>query len=288
MGVSQSKVSSWENGSFKPSEEEVQTLSSVFKSETPAGTLEVRGSKLQLAESESSIGEWMRANRDKAGLSQQEIGERIGVSQSQISTWENGSSEPSEKAIQSLSSIFGTEPPVTGLEAPFGEWLKSRREELRISRTELAKKTGISSLTIYFIETGRTESPRESTIRSLEQALGSVPTGVKKEIKEERVGGELEFLGPFPMDAWEENVSDGISCVYVLYDELKRPVRIGETEDLRRRMREYKRDAWWCRPPTVDSFAYVEVSDPKMRRNTEVVMIKLIGAHAIFNIQDKI
>jgi hypothetical protein len=53
-------------------------------------------------------------------------------------------------------------------------------------------------------------------------------------------------------------------------------------------MKEYARDFWWFRSPTVESFAYVIVKDEGFRRRSEKVMIKLVGEHAIFNIQDKI
>ena len=237
----------------------------------------------------SRIARWIKKNRLSHDMTQKQFADKMGVSQSQVSNWENGSSEPSQKAVQIMSSTFGQEPPVAGSEAPLAEWLKKRREQMKLSKTELAEKTGISGLAIYFIETGRTESPRLQTIRSLEAVLGKMPSGVKEDVKVERSVGELEFLGPFPMDGWEENVGDDqIACVYVLYDELKRPVRIGETGDLKRRLAEYHRDTWWCRPPTVDSFAYVIVTNQKARRNTERVMIKLVGDHAMFNIQDKL
>ena len=287
VGVSQSKISTWENGSSKPSKEEIQSLASLFNSEHPVGASEAPGSKHRVKASEASLGEWIRTNREKKDLSQKGLAEKVGVSQPQVSTWENGSSEPSEDMMQRLSSLFGSEPSEGGLEGSFREWLKSRREQLGMSRMELAEKTGINYLTVSFIETGKTESPREATVRNLEKVLGKMPTDVKREIKEERAAGEFDFLGPFPMETWEENVSDGFSCVYALYDDSMRPVRIGQTEDLRRRLGEYNRNYWWCRPPTVGRFAYVVINDSEMRKNIERVMIRLIGDLGIFNDKDK-
>ena len=112
---------------------------------------------------------------------------------------------------------------------------------------------------------------------------------LEEEVREERKIEDFKFLGPFPIEQWQENVvGEKVQCIYVFYDQLKRPVRIGETEDLRRRMIEYDKNYWWFRSPTVESFAYVVVTDPEFRRKTEKVMIKLVGEHAIFNIQDKI
>jgi hypothetical protein len=76
--------------------------------------------------------------------------------------------------------------------------------------------------------------------------------------------------------------------VYVFYDNQTRPVRIGETNDLRRRLKEYKIDVWWLRPPTAESFAYIEIKNEKFRQAVEKILIKLVGEHAIFNTQDKI
>jgi hypothetical protein len=44
---------------------------------------------------------------------------------------------------------------------------------------------------------------------------------------------------------------------------LNRPVRIGETEDLARRLKEYAENYWWFKRPAVESFAYVIVKDEK-------------------------
>ena len=78
-----------------------------------------------------------------------------------------------------------------------------------------------------------------------------------------------------------------VPAVYVFYDQLKRPVRIGETDDLVRRMKEYEQ-YYWFKSPTAETFAYVVVKERSFRRKTEKVMIKLVGSQAIFNIQDKI
>jgi transcriptional regulator with XRE-family HTH domain len=147
----------------------------------------------------------------------------------------------------------------------------------------------VSQITISFIETGKTERPQEATLARLEKVLGKLPSTLTKEVKEERSIGDFEFLGPFPASEWEENIGEGkIPCIYVFYDYLKRPVRLGETEDPRRRLKEYQMNYWWFKYPIVDSFAYVVVENADFRHKTEKLMIKLIGEHAIFNTQDKI
>ncbi len=191
--------------------------------------------------------------------------------------------------LQKLSAIFGVEIDEKTLGLGLGEWLRKRRQELGWSRKQLAEEAKISTLTIYSIETGKTESPQETTLKRLEKALGRLPSNLNKEVQEERTVEDFKFLGPFPISEWKENVSEGkVSSIYAFYDELKRPVRIGETDDLRRRLVEYDKNYWWFRPPTVETFAYVVVSDSNFRRKAEKVMIKLVGEHAIFNTHEKI
>jgi len=220
-------------------------------------------------------------------LSQKQLAEKLGVSQPVVSLWETGAFHPSHDMLEKLSAVLEADLEKS-LDVGLGEWLVKQREEHKLTREQLAEKAGISPLTIYFIENGTTRSPQENTLKGLEKALGKLPSSLSKDVEEARDVGDFEYLGPFPIDKWEENVSEGkIPCIYVFYDSLHRPVRIGGTEDLTRRMKEYQQ-MYWFRPPTAETFAYIVVKDPKFRSQAEKVMIKLVGEHAIFNIQEKI
>jgi len=231
----------------------------------------------------------IRETREKVGISQKELARILGVSQSLVSQWENGSVLPSEEILERSSGILGVD-----LHEPTGElelktWLRRKREQRRLSRGELAKRAGLNPLTIYYIETGRTESPQEATLERLQRLLGRFPSGVTREVKAERTLEDFEFRGPFPVSEWKENLEGNkTSCIYVFYDQVKRPVRIGETDDLRRRLKEYEQNYWWFRPPTVESFAYVKVSDSEFRRKAEKVMIRLLGGNIVFNSQGNV
>ena len=228
-------------------------------------------------------------NREKAGLSQKDLADKLGVSQPQVSMWENGLGSPSKETILKIATISGTDIENTTLGSGLGDWLRTVREKAGLTQAQLAAKAGISPIAISFIETGKTESPQTGTLRKLEKILGPLPKTVSEEVSEERQVESFEFLGPFPREQWKENLgTDKISAIYVFYDELKRPVRIGQTDDLRRRLTEYERDAWWFRSPTAESFAYVVVNDADFRSKTEKLMIKLVGDNAIFNIQERI
>ncbi len=231
----------------------------------------------------------IRENREKVGMSQREFARILGVSQAMVSQWENGSVLPSGEMSEKISGILGVDLPEPTGEFELRTWLRRKREQRRLSRGELAKRAGLSPLTIYYIETGRTESPQETTVKRLQRVLGRLPRRVIREVEAEGTLEDFEFRGPFPVSEWRENLGEGkTSCIYVFYDELKRPVRIGETDDLRRRLKEYEQNYWWFRTPTVESFAYVKVNDSEFRRKAEKVMIKLVGSNAVFNAQGKI
>lgn len=51
----------------------------------------------------------LRVNK---GFNQNELGEKIGVSQTTISAWEQGKSKPSAKNIYKLAEIYAVEPTV--------------------------------------------------------------------------------------------------------------------------------------------------------------------------------
>lgn len=234
------------------------------------------------------IFEWIKINRENAKLSQQQLADKLGVSQPLVSHWESGGTQPTHEMLEKLSAILEADIDEASFGMDLSEWLRNQRNKAGLTREEFAKKAGISPLTIYFIENGTTKSPQEATLRKLEKVLGKLPGSLSENVEEVREVGDFEYLGPFPIDKWKENIGEGkISCIYVFYDSLDRPVRIGETEDLERRMKEYQQ-MYWFRPPTAETFAYIVVKDPKVRAQVEKIMIKLVGEHAIFNIQDKL
>jgi transcriptional regulator with XRE-family HTH domain len=223
--------------------------------------------------------------RDKLSLTQAEAGEKLQITQAYVSTIEAGGYTPSAKVAEKIMELSGASPERVN----FAEWLREQRKKAGLTQEQLAEKAGISQLTISFIETGKTESPQKATVDAVEKVLGKLPGKIQSEIAEEaKVEGIGEYRGPFPIDEYKANVQDSTEGIYVFYDSLKRPVRVGQTDDLKRRIFEYKRDTWWCRPPTVESFAYIVLKDSKLRRQVEATMIKLVGDNAIFNIQHKI
>jgi len=230
--------------------------------------------------------------RQHLSLTQSEMAKELGISQPVVSLIESGGMQASRKIAEKiikLSQTIAQEEAEASEKSTFGEWLRDQRAKHNITQAQLAEKAGISQLTISFIETGKTQSPQKATVQAIEKALGKgLPTEVKSEISEEtEVGGLGEYFGPFPTKDLETNVANDTPGIYVFYDILKRPVYVGQTSDLKSRIRGYQ-DFFWFKSPIADSFAYIVVKDEKLRRQVEAAMIKLVGENAIFNKQHKI
>lgn len=170
------------------------------------------------------ITEWIKANRNKAKFSQQQLADKLGVSQPLVSQWESGGVQPSHEILEKLSAVLEVDVDETSFGLDLSEWLRKQREKTRLTREELAKKAGISPLTIYFIEKGTTKSPQDATLKGLEKVLGKLPGNLSEDVEEVREVGDFQYLGPFPIDKWKENIGEGkIPCIYVFYDSLDRP-----------------------------------------------------------------
>ncbi len=50
----------------------------------------------------------VRANRERLGLSQEELGKKVGLTNSAVSQWESGRAKPRVGVLKSLSELFGT------------------------------------------------------------------------------------------------------------------------------------------------------------------------------------
>jgi len=59
-----------------------------------------------------SLGLRIRSGRDRLGLTQSELAERVGVSRLTIVRWETGAMPPSNGKVEQLASTLGTAPKV--------------------------------------------------------------------------------------------------------------------------------------------------------------------------------
>ena len=139
----------------------------------------------------------LRDAREQADLSQVELANKLGVSGPTISNWENRVSEPdddqrervlawveklengswrrrgntTERNVDDIESgPEDTDDDVVGPSA-VGEWLNKSRVKMNMSVPELAQRADVSTATIYFIESGQSQSPRRETLDKLQRAL---------------------------------------------------------------------------------------------------------------------
>jgi transcriptional regulator with XRE-family HTH domain len=223
------------------------------------------------------------------------MGEKLGISQGYVAQIEtetvNASPRIAEKILRmagkSRTEIDSIQETDTEEEVNFGDWVEEQRSKRGLSRRSPADKAGISYLALYFIETGQTQSPRENTVNAIKRVIGELPKGMQTEVVESAEGGFGKFQGPFSIKEWEEEVDGGTPGVYIFYDILMRPVYIGQSKDIRKRILDHDRE-FWFKSPMVDKIAYLVVKDEAIRLKLEAAMIKLVGENAIFNSQHKI
>ena len=56
---------------------------------------------------EQTLGRRIQEARKAAGLSQESLGERLGVSRQAVSKWETGAADPSTSNLLALAKLFG-------------------------------------------------------------------------------------------------------------------------------------------------------------------------------------
>jgi transcriptional regulator with XRE-family HTH domain len=243
----------------------------------------------------SAFGDRLRQSRLSEGLSQDELANKLDVAQPTISTWERGAAQPGPKQLSKLEEILGKllsakdrshddSDFVGGLPSnAFGVWLRRARGNAKMSVPELAKSAGISSVAIYNIESGKSINPQAETKASLERALKSkIPEEVRKEIVDEQ---EIKGVGTLTdFDPHDEKSLPKAPGVYVFYDVSERPIYIGKSDNISRRVKDHS-DKFWFKRPIVDSASYVEIKDQSMRHSVEQVLIKFLKSNAVINKQ---
>lgn len=243
----------------------------------------------------NAFGQRLQRRRLSEGLSQKELGDKIGgVSQTLVSFWETGKSEPNEAQLSKLEKVLGPlgdlspstelserERPTTGA---LGAWLRKARAAAGLSVAELADASGLTRVAIYNIESGRSLNPRSESRARLAKALKTtVPGDVTKEAEQEQ---EVEGLGSLTdFDPHNDKDRPAAPGVYVFYDVSDRPVYVGKSQEISKRVGEHAKNAFWFRRPIVDHGAYLKIADPKLRHQVEQVLIKFLKSNAVLNEQ---
>lgn len=105
--------------------------------------------------------EKMREERKKRGLSQKELGKKIGMSQQMIAQYENGNRNPKMETIEKIANalevptfnLVETKSSVSGTDY-FGKLMWKNREKQGLSREQLAEMAGISQQMLTQYENG--------------------------------------------------------------------------------------------------------------------------------------
>jgi transcriptional regulator with XRE-family HTH domain len=247
-----------------------------------------------MAKNERNLGAQLCRARLKNDLTQGDLAHRLKVSQATISNWEKGKGEPNEEQQATLTHILGLarmnrkhateDSPSEEGPSPLGTWLNRTRVEHQFSVYELADSSGVTPPTIYAIESGRIGNPRRKTVELLEKALGEkFPSDAAEELAEDaKIEGLGELINFNPYS--EDEIPTGPG-VYVFYDLSSRPMYVGQSEDMKRRIREHK-DKFWFKAPIVEIGAYVSISDNRLRRQVETLLVRFLKSNAVLNRQN--
>lgn len=222
----------------------------------------------------------IRTSRTTGVLSQQELGNRLGVSQGTVSNWERGRASPTAAQMRQLTALLAPDadsPATREGDAAFGTWVRDQRLRRGMSVAQLAGLSGISMPQLYNIESGRTANPRPTTRRSLERHFGGIPAEVQEAAREEFVipnVGEMTGFDPHSAADFPDEAG-----VYVLYDISDRPVYVGQSGNIKDRIRNPNTghvDKFWYRSPIVETAAYVRVVDENLRKQLKQTLIKFL------------
>ena len=258
--------------------------------------------------SSDTTGKRIKAKRLKTGLSQAELADKVGVTQPTIANWETGRIVPSADKLRDLGKIIGRinlsrenrtegltnnakpsdevsddEDQMPSLSA-FGAWVNRERNKRGLSVPQLADSAGVSAPTIYGIESGTINNPRDKTQRKITKALGTeLPSDIADDARETAsISGLGELIDFNPHEEDEIPTEAGI---YVLYDISARPIYVGQASSIKRRIREHS-EKFWFRAPIVQTGAYILVGDATTRAQIEKILIKFLKSNAVLNIQN--
>ena len=120
------------------------------------------------------FGARLKALRKKAGLTQEELADVLGISYMTVRRWEAGKASPRVEDIPSIAQALGVPEADlldTNASIPFGANLKALRRKAGLTQSQLADKIGVSLLTLFRWEKDERQ-PRMSEIKALAKALG--------------------------------------------------------------------------------------------------------------------
>ena len=285
LHVSQGTVSAWERGKAIPQKSEMPKLNKIL------GLPFSNSAEAVVAEPQrpiaANLGERIRERRRANGLSQAELGKRLGTVQPTISAWEKGKSAPGDEQLLKLNEILGgitaDAQGVTEAESQSAvtAWLSRALVKKDLTAGELAARANVSVATVYNILAGRAQNPHPRTITALEKALGDTFESKEDTSKASEIAGIGELIDFDPYDQKEIPTQAG---VYVLYDISQRPIYVGKAFKISVRLNDHSTRFWYKRP-LVETGAYIEIKDAVLRDQIETVLIQFLKNNAVINKQ---
>lgn len=239
----------------------------------------------------------IRTLRRSMGMSQAALGNELDVSQALVSMWETGGAAPGDRQVERLLELVPqraaereAEPHVEDDDEDesgdaFGEWLLQERSAAGLSRAALSDASGVSSQSIYNIETGRTPNPRDVTRQKLEEALGTqVPTEITEAASREAT---IEGLGEFEnFDPHDNDAMPREPGIYVFYDAADHVLYVGESSNVRNRIVHSHREKFWYHSRLIANASFVRIDDERLRKQIERTLIKFLKSNAVLNQQN--
>jgi transcriptional regulator with XRE-family HTH domain len=163
LGVSDETIRLWEKGSVQPSADHLARLIALMALEADGWSALVEDAS---PPDLPPLARRLRHERELRGVTQAEAVRIVGVPQATYAGWETGRTTPGPTAHPRLAAFLGvTEQDVATLCAspfavdttgwpPFGQFVGARRQELRLTRAELAERVGVMVRTIASWELG--------------------------------------------------------------------------------------------------------------------------------------
>lgn len=218
-------------------------------------------------------------------MSQEDFGNILGMSGSSVSMLENDSYidvDEGDNNYNTWSAILsGDKEKLKNLPNPIAYWLKHTRKREKLSINQLASKSGLSAYEIKPIERG--EQPRNiSLITKIEMALNDkAPTNLSETSQSNVIPGVGTLVDFNPHNINERPLCSGI---YVFYDISDRPIYVGESKNIRNRIKQHE-EKFWFKQPLVEYAAYIDIKDDKLRKGIEQILINFLRSNAVLNKQ---
>ena len=178
--VTEESIRRWERGGARPTPDSLIRLLAVLSLDGAEFTT------LSPAEADApdrpEIARRLRDERSARGISQAEAGKLLGVAQATFAGWEIGRAVPDRRFLRALAEFLGLPEAETAVlvSVPvrvdvdrlsrFGKLLGGRREELQLTREQLAARVGVMPRTVRAWELGE-KTPRDHDLVRLAEAL---------------------------------------------------------------------------------------------------------------------